>query len=137
LRAGNWHGDCGLIGGGKRNVPPWNNPWRGNRSMSTAGSDLRPDEGGICASATQPAESSCRALVPIETPVQIGSPEIDAPLARGARPSAVFLAHLIAIAERAPQTRQRRRAEAGEASALYAGSVARPTFIGRALRRSL
>jgi hypothetical protein len=100
--------------------------------MSTAGSDLGPDEGSACASAAQSSDASSRALVPVETPVQI-----DTPSAARTRPSAVFLAHLIAIAERAPQTRQRRRGEAGEASALYAGSVARPTFVGRALRRSL
>ena len=105
--------------------------------MPTAASDPRHDEGGACASAAHSSGASSRALVPIETPIQIDAPQIDALSTRGARPSAVFLAHLIAIAERAPQTRQRRRADAGEASALYAGSVARPTFIGRALRRSL
>ena len=35
------------------------------------------------------------------------------------RPSAMFLAHLIAVAQQAPQTRQRRRAEPDEAKAAY------------------
>jgi hypothetical protein len=36
-----------------------------------------------------------------------------------ARPSAAFLAHLIATREQAPQTRERRRAGPGEAAAIY------------------
>jgi len=36
------------------------------------------------------------------------------------RPSATFLAHLIAMASHAPQTRERRRAEPHEAVAAYA-----------------
>ena len=35
------------------------------------------------------------------------------------RPSATFLAHLIAVASHAPQTRERRRAEPHEAIAAY------------------
>lgn len=38
------------------------------------------------------------------------------------RPSAVFLAHLIATAQQAPQTRARRRAEPKDASAHYASA---------------
>jgi hypothetical protein len=47
------------------------------------------------------------------------------------RPSAVFLAQLVAIAQGAPQTRARRRASAGHAAALYAAaaSIARPSVI--------
>lgn len=48
------------------------------------------------------------------------------------RPSAPFLAHLIATAQQAPQTRVRRQAEPGEATARYAASAARP----RGRRRS-
>jgi hypothetical protein len=53
------------------------------------------------------------------------------------RPSADFLAHLIAISEKAPQTRMRRRAEPQEAIAAYRarGRSAAPS--GRALSRSL
>ena len=53
------------------------------------------------------------------------------------RPSAVFLAHLIAVAQQAPQTRQRRRAEPDEANAVYAEACAPFARTGRALCRSL
>ncbi len=46
------------------------------------------------------------------------------------RPSAPFLAHLIATAQQAPQTRARRQAEPDEATARYAATAARPR-IGR------
>jgi hypothetical protein len=48
------------------------------------------------------------------------------------RPSAAFLAQLVATAQSAPQTRARRRSTAGDAAALYAAaaaSVARPGVI--------
>jgi hypothetical protein len=77
--------------------------------------------------AERPAEPG-RALVAVTE----GHP---APSA-GARPSALFLAHLIAVAQQAPQTRQRRRAEPAEASAAYAASAARTADAGLALRRS-
>jgi hypothetical protein len=44
--------------------------------------------------------------------------------ARSLRPAAAFLAHLIATADKAPQTRQRRRAEPQDAAALYASCAA-------------
>jgi hypothetical protein len=53
------------------------------------------------------------------------------------RPSAVFLAHLIAVAQQAPQTRQRRRAEPDVAKAVYAEACAPPARTGGALCRSL
>ena len=40
----------------------------------------------------------------------------------GARPSAAFLAHLIATAQQAPQTRARQRAEPADAIACYAAA---------------
>jgi hypothetical protein len=48
-----------------------------------------------------------------------------------ARPSATFLAQLVAIAQAAPQTRVRRRATAGDAAALYtaAARIERPRVI--------
>lgn len=55
----------------------------------------------------------------------------------GSRPSAVFLAHLIATAQRAPQTRQRRRAEPNEASSIYAAVSAPAAPTGRTIRRSM
>lgn len=52
-------------------------------------------------------------------------------------PCAPFLAHLIAMARQAPQTRMRRRAEPGEATAAYAALGHWPMPSGRALSRSL
>jgi hypothetical protein len=77
--------------------------------------------------AERPAEPG-RALVPVTH----GHPATSA----GARPSALFLAQLIAVAQQAPQTRQRRRAEPAEASAAYAASYARAADAGRAVSRS-
>jgi hypothetical protein len=69
-----------------------------------------------------PAENGqgSRSLVPVAS-----SALNDAPLSR-LRPAASFLAHLIATAQQAPQTRARRQAEPGEASARYAATAARP-----------
>jgi hypothetical protein len=55
----------------------------------------------------------------------------------GSRPSAVFLAQLIATAQQAPQTRRRRRAEPDEASASYAAVSAPAARMGRAICRSM
>jgi hypothetical protein len=55
----------------------------------------------------------------------------------GSRPSAVFLAQLIATAQRAPQTRWRRRAEPHEASTIYASASAPATRMGKAICRSM
>ena len=62
---------------------------------------------------------------PIETP------------ASGPRPAAGFLAQLIATAQRAPQTRQRRRAEPEEARASYTAAATPAAWIGRTLYRSM
>jgi hypothetical protein len=53
------------------------------------------------------------------------------------RPSAVFLAQLIATAQRAPQTRRLRRAEPNEASAIYEAVSVPAARMGRAICRSL
>jgi hypothetical protein len=55
----------------------------------------------------------------------------------GARPSAVFLAQLIATAQRAPQTRRRRRAEPNEVSTIYAAASTPAARMGRAFCRAL
>jgi hypothetical protein len=55
----------------------------------------------------------------------------------GSRPSAVFLAQLIATAQQAPQTRQRRRAEPTEASAVYEAGSVPAARTGRAVCRSM
>ena len=53
------------------------------------------------------------------------------------RPDCGFLAHLIATRAQAPQTRNRRRAEPGEAISAYAGLGQRPSAAGRIVSRSL
>lgn len=57
--------------------------------------------------------------------------------ASGPRPTAGFLAHLIATAQRAPQTRQRRRAEPEEARAIYTATATPAAWIGRTVYRSM
>ena len=53
------------------------------------------------------------------------------------RPDTGFIAHLIATAAKAPQTRARRRAEPSEAVSAYAGLGQRPSHAGSILSRSL
>jgi hypothetical protein len=54
------------------------------------------------------------------------------------RPQAAFLAHLIAMAQRAPQTLDKRRAEPREAIARYAAATkAAPGRPGRVLKRAV
>jgi hypothetical protein len=60
-----------------------------------------------------------RALIPLT-----GTAGTSAGLAPVPRPSAHFLAHLIATADQLPQTRERRRAEPQDAIAAYAATVA-------------
>jgi hypothetical protein len=71
------------------------------------------------------------ALVPVATAERRASGSTNT------RPSADFLAQLIAVAQKAPQTRQRRRIAPHEAIAAYQ-ALGRPTALsGRALSRSL
>lgn len=76
--------------------------------------------------------TEARALVPIR-PATSGEPEN----ARAHRPHAAFLAHLIATARQAPQTRQRRRTEPAEAVAAYAERATASPANGSAIARSL
>ncbi len=71
-------------------------------------------------------------LVPVD-PID---PEVAA-LRAGPRPSAVFIAHLIATSAQAPQTRARRRAQPDQATAVYRSIGQWPTTPGRKLSRSL
>jgi hypothetical protein len=73
------------------------------------------------------APASGRALVPT-TPSRPSAICVTRP-----QQSAVFLAHLIATAQQAPQTRARRRAEPDEARAVYLAAGA--ADIGRTIRR--
>jgi hypothetical protein len=72
-----------------------------------------------------------RALVPV------GPRRPGALSPTGSRPSAVFLAQLIATAQQAPQTRRRRRAAPNEVSSIYAAISAPAARIGHAICRSL
>jgi hypothetical protein len=69
-----------------------------------------------------------RSLVPVTPPgvAREGSARV-----RHQRPSAAFLAQLVATAQGVPQTRARRRASAGHAAATYAAAanIARPGVI--------
>jgi len=79
------------------------------------------------------APSAQRALVRI-APVE---PAIDvSPRAAEARPTAPFLAHLIATVQGAPQTRERRRADPDWAITAYAAMMQVPGSAGRAVRES-
>ncbi len=53
------------------------------------------------------------------------------------RSNAVFVAHLIATAAHVPQTRTRRRAEPGQASAAYSALGQWPNDTGGTVSRSL
>ena|ERR1700730_16906831 len=72
-----------------------------------------------------------RALVPV------GSGPGTAVDPARSRPSAVFLAQLIATAQQAPQTRRRRRAEPNEVSIIYTAASAPTISMGRAICRSM
>ena len=79
------------------------------------------------------ASASSRALVAV-LPAPSARPRNVTP---GERPDAGFLAHLIAIAQQAPQTRTRRRAEPTDAVVLYAAATAPRCGTGRLLSRSI
>ena len=57
--------------------------------------------------------------------------------ATSTRPAAAFLAQLIATAQKAPQTRQRRRAEPTEANGVYTAAATPAPWVGGAVYRSL
>jgi hypothetical protein len=78
---------------------------------------IRPDRGRRHEGDPAPANPHRQSLAPLAPP-----PRTDCrPCAP--RPSAAFLAHLIATAQQAPQTRHRRRAEAADVCAHYASGV--------------
>lgn len=75
------------------------------------------------------AGSSCTALVPV-VPAAPWSRSRPHP-----RPSSIFVTHLIATAEQAPQTRGLRRASASDANAAYTSSRQRIAGAGLKARR--
>lgn len=85
------------------------------------------------AEAASPLFSERKDLVLVE-PVRPGS---FSPHPR-ARPQAAFLAHLLAVAHRAPQTLEKRRAEPQDAISRYkAAGQAAPVRPGRSLKRAV
>ena len=100
---------------------------------------------------SEPAPAACPRLA--QHDAQIGTPADLPPPGRalvpvgsgrgagvdpaGSRPSAVFLAQLIATAQRAPQTRRRRRAEPNQVSSIYAAVSAPAARIGLAICESM
>jgi hypothetical protein len=98
---------------------------------------------------SQPAPAACPRLAQhdaeVGTPADlpqpgralVGSGQGAAVDPAGSRPSAVFLAQIIATAQRAPQTRRRRRAEPNVAVTIYATVSAPAALMGRAISRSM
>ena len=99
----------------------------GSVRPSDRASLARPAEAASDAAPTGEHAQSGRALVVME--------DRSAGRSGPARPSAPFLAQLIATAQQAPQTRQRRRAEPDEASASYARTSAPSSRNGDAFSR--
>ena len=102
------------------------------------GSSDSPDLGHACGPASEQelvgrtsASASGRALVPTALSRAGEGHTV------GHAPSAAFLAQLIATALKAPQTRARRRAEPGDASAVYAAASVACAHLGGTLYRAL
>jgi hypothetical protein len=89
------------------------------------------------------AQSDTQTGTPADLPqpgralIAVGSGRGTAVDPAGSRPSAVFLAQLIATAQQAPQTRRRRRAEPNEVSSIYAAVAVPAARMGRAIYRSM
>lgn len=81
--------------------------------------------------ASADAPGTGHALVPVR-PIERGE---NSPVS-SRRPAASFLAHLIATAQREPQTRDRRRAEPAEAAAAYDVTETGRILSGRNFRLS-
>ena len=88
---------------------------------SGASASRRPAMSRFVAGKARPDEH--RALVPVVIPVTEIDPD-DHPIAVSHRPTAQFLAHLIATAEGEPQTRDHRRAAPDVAAHAYEATAA-------------
>ncbi len=111
--------------------------------MTQIGLAGRPSARGEGPGPGQPPDSPDQALVGRTSAPAPGRALVPtAPVSRGdrrgadRRPAAAFLAHLIATALRAPQTRARRRAEPDAANAAYTVIAGRPADCGRIVCRS-
>jgi hypothetical protein len=106
--------------------------------VTAIGSIRSPSLGQADAGFRQQAAHFGAATAPGRAPACVGptapSPLSTASLSR--RPSAAFLAHLIAMRERAPQTRERRRAEPEEAAAVYNAANMRKPVAGQKMSLS-
>jgi hypothetical protein len=90
----------------------------------------QPAQSGAGAAITAGSTPHSQALVPLEA-------YPNASIGLASRPSATFLAQLIASNQQAPQAREKRRAEPAEARSAYAAAAAHPPWIGGAIYRSL
>jgi len=96
----------------------------------------RPGAGQPPGSPDQPLAGRTSALAPGRALVPTAPVSRDHFQGADRRPAATFLAHLIATALKAPQTRARRRAEPDAASAAYATIAERFPHCGRIVCRS-
>ena len=80
---------------------------------------------GVTAEATAEANPPCVALVPVTETAHWSRPIRPLP-----RPNSIFVTHLIATVEQAPQTRSLRRASASDANAAYTANRHRLTGAG-------
>jgi len=95
--------------------------------------DLDPERAGAARDGVAGASAAPgRVLVPV-VPAEPGTP----PRMAIRYPGAAFLAHLIAVDRRLPQTRPRGRTAPADAAAVYGAALkATPPRTGRRLRRS-
>ena len=89
------------------------------------------DVGGAASAKILPAPGRALSVLEARPEGPLGA------MAASSRPAAAFLAQLIATAQKAPQTRQRRRAEPAEARGAYAAAATPSLWIGGAIYRSL
>ena len=80
---------------------------------------------------TAEANPECVALVPVTETARWSHPIRQLP-----RPNSIFVTHLIATAEQAPQTRSLRRATASDAQAAYTSSSHRVAGAGLKARQT-
>ena len=85
---------------------------------------------GVTAEATAEANPPCVALVPVTETAHWSNPIRPLP-----RPNSIFVTHLIATAEQAPQTRTLRRATASDARAAYTANWHRAAGAGLKARQ--
>jgi len=87
-------------------------------------------EEGVTAEANPACIPPCVALVPVTETARWSSPIRPLP-----RPNSIFVTHLIATADQAPQTRTLRRATASDAQAAYTANRQRTVGAGLKARQ--